>query len=168
MIKVINVLYHGNRRCGICKNKTEAVFHKWISDEFKYNIIKEFKSDWCINKSTNRNLPFDFCIQELKLIIEIDGRQHFQEVERFKTQTLDERRERDIYKIKKALKNKYSVLRIQQENIYNIKIWSDLKSIVKDLIFKSDIPKLLCIGNIYADIINDINYSEKYELSMIL
>lgn len=159
---------NGNRRCGICKNKTEAVFYKWISEEFKYDIIKEFKTDWCINKSTNRNLPFDFCIEELKLIIEIDGRQHFQEVERFKGQTLDERIERDIYKIKKGLKNNYSILRIQQEHIYNIKQWDSLKILVKELIVKSSIPRLLCIGNIYLNIINNINYSDKYELSIII
>lgn len=46
-----------------------------ISYNQDMNIIPQKMFDWCKNI---RCLPFDFCIEDLKLIIELDDRQHFE------------------------------------------------------------------------------------------
>ena len=40
-------------------------------------IKRQYKVKWCKNKLC---LPYDFAIEELKIIIELDGEQHFTQV----------------------------------------------------------------------------------------
>ena len=103
--------------CPLCKNKTEKKLIIWFENN-NINIINQPKYDWCINSETNRKLPFDFVIEDKKLIIELDGMQHFKDVKYFKT-TAKESILRDNYKTKCALDNNYSMIRIFQEDVYN-------------------------------------------------
>jgi len=98
--------------CPMCKNKTEKKLHDALKQIYP-TIIKEFKASWCKNK---RFLPFDFCISELKIIIELDGRQHFCDI-KFFPQPFIERHERDVYKEKCANDNGYHTIRIIQEDV---------------------------------------------------
>ena len=89
------------------------------------NIKSQYKFDWCKNPETNKYLPFDFVLLDEKIIIELDGIQHFKQVSNWLS--LDIQHERDIYKMKCANKNGYSVIRIFQEDVYNNTIlWKDL------------------------------------------
>ena len=62
--------------CSFCVNKTELIlFTKLV---ICYPTLKrQFKVGWCKNK---KHLPFDFVIEERKIIIELDGKQHFEQI----------------------------------------------------------------------------------------
>jgi very-short-patch-repair endonuclease len=103
--------------CKLCVNKSEGK----IYDELikKYNIQKQFRPKWCKNETTNKHLPFDFVIEEYNIIIEIDGEQHFRQVRNWLPP--DEIHKRDIYKMKCANNNSYSIIRIYQPDVYSNK-----------------------------------------------
>lgn len=68
-------------------------------------------------------MPFDFCIPEHKIIIELDGIQHFQQISNWSSP--EEQFENDKYKEKCANDNGYSVIRILQEDVfYDTYDWS--------------------------------------------
>jgi hypothetical protein len=114
-----------NKWCPICVNKTEKCILEFILPVHS-SIIHQYKPDWCRNMKTNRCLPFDFFIPELKIIIEIDGRQHFEYVSRFKNNVTDNQ-DRDIYKSLLALQNGISIIRIVQDDVWKNKIdWKKL------------------------------------------
>jgi very-short-patch-repair endonuclease len=103
--------------CPYCVNKTEFILYEYLQK--LYEITKQFKKDWCKNNDTNKYLPFDFCIEELKIILELDGRQHFEQVMNWKTP--EEQCENDKYKEKCANENGYSIIRLLQEDVFNDK-----------------------------------------------
>ena len=110
--------------CPICKNKTEKIVYKFLLEN-NFKLIKEAKYEWSKNENTNHILPFDFCIEDYKLIIEIDGMQHFENISYWNS-NFKEIQERDKYKMKIANKNGYSIIRILQMDIYHNKInWKD-------------------------------------------
>ena len=66
--------------CPQCKHKTELKLYEWLIEKYSSNkILREYKPSWCKNQKTKtkRCLPFDFLIEDLNLIIELDGPQHF-------------------------------------------------------------------------------------------
>jgi hypothetical protein len=146
-----------NNWCPICKNKTEKMFFKWLTNNYTYQIKHQPKYEWCKNNDTYKYLPFDFCIEELKLIIEVDGEQHFKQVSNWKSP--EKTFERDKYKSIQAIKQGYSILRIYQTDIYLNK--NNWKSNTKKAIKKYDKPEINCIGcdkkyDKYKKIIEDI------------
>jgi very-short-patch-repair endonuclease len=78
------------------------------------NLISQFKQEWC---KKLKHLPFDFCIPEYKIIIELDGRQHFQQVRNWSSP--EEQFENDKFKEKCANNNGYSVIRLLQEDVFH-------------------------------------------------
>lgn len=102
--------------CPKCVNKTE---HKLYEELIKIynNLIFQFKTEWCRNELSKRkcHLPYDFAIEERKIIIELDGEQHFKQVQKWTKP--EEIRNRDKYKMKLANDNHYSVIRITQEYV---------------------------------------------------
>jgi very-short-patch-repair endonuclease len=112
--------------CPKCVNKTELVVYNYLLETHK-ELIREGTFIWC--KKINL-LRFDFVIDNLKLILEIDGCQHFKQVSNWKSPEYT--RKNDIYKMKCAFENGYSILRIQQSYIYENKI--DWKSLLKTYI----------------------------------
>jgi len=99
--------------CPICKNKTEAKLYEKMKDIYP-SLENQFKQDWC--KRIN-HLPYDFCIPELKTLLELDGGQHFRQVRDWKSP--EEQFENDKYKEECANQNGYSVIRLLQEDVYN-------------------------------------------------
>ena len=85
--------------------------------EYFPDITYQYKENWCKNPSTNKYLPFDFCIEKYKIIIELDGLQHFKYVKNWNNNP-EEARLKDIYKMNRALENGYSVIRMLQEDVY--------------------------------------------------
>ena len=104
---------HTNQKCGCpsCVNKTEFLFLKKIQEHYP-TLKKQYKVEWCKNKNY---LPFDFVIEELKIIIEIDGPQHFVQVANWTSPKIQ--KETDKYKINCANENGFSVIRLLQIDI---------------------------------------------------
>jgi very-short-patch-repair endonuclease len=99
--------------CSICKNKTEKKLYKILSE--KYNTIYQSRYDWCMNTETNKHFPFDYELLDYKIIIELDGDQHFRQVWNWKSP--EESLKRDLYKMDKANENGYTVIRLYQEDV---------------------------------------------------
>jgi hypothetical protein len=70
----------------------------------------------CPVKHLESYLPFDFCIPEYKIIIELDGPQHFQQISNWSSP--EEQFENDKYKETCANDNSYSVIRLLQEDVF--------------------------------------------------
>lgn len=128
--------------CNCVNNKTENKLYNWLK-ETKYNVEKQQNYKWCKNLETNRYLPFDFVIEQYKIIIELDGRQHMEQV--FNWKSPEEIQKKDAYKMNKALENGYSVIRLLQEDVWkdknnwNIKLLENIK--------KYDIPQCIYQDN---------------------
>ena len=81
--------------------------------------------DWCRNPDTTKFLPFDFVIEALKVIIELDGPQHFKQVRNWMNPSKAYLRDR--YKEYVAKQNGYTVIRILQEDAWEDRIeWKPL------------------------------------------
>jgi very-short-patch-repair endonuclease len=102
--------------CPICVNKSEKKLYEQLLQTYP-NIVSQFRADWCKNIISKRNLPFDFVLEEQKVIIELDGNQHFVQVMNWKTP--EQQFKNDQYKEKCANDNGYSVIRIIQEDVWN-------------------------------------------------
>ncbi len=97
--------------CPYCINKTELKLFGKLSEI--YPVLKcQSKFDWCKNKTF---LPFDFVLNDKKIIIELDGRQHFERVGKW--QSYEETQKIDKFKMKCANNNGYSVIRILQKDV---------------------------------------------------
>jgi very-short-patch-repair endonuclease len=103
--------------CPFCVNKTEELLNIELTKH--YNIKRQFKVDWCKNSKTNRHLPFDFCIPEQKIIVEVDGPQHMKQIGNWQSPELT--KVNDLYKMKCANDNGYgySIIRILQKDIWH-------------------------------------------------
>ena len=130
--------------CPFCKHKTETKILDWLQESYRdYKISYQYKFDWCKNTKTNRLYAFDFVIEELNLIIELDGLQHFKQVSNWSSPELTQ--EKDIYKMLKVNEKGYTIIRILQEDVlYNKNNWeAKLKNAIKiyespDYIFISE------------------------------
>lgn len=77
-----NFTQHGGQVCSKCKN-TESIGESKIRhylDDNKINFIPQKWFDDCRDRNP---LPFDFYLIDFNIIIEFDGRQHFEETEHF-------------------------------------------------------------------------------------
>ena len=97
--------------CNLCKNKTELKVYEFLLSQ-NFNITYQAKFEWCRNRNC---LPFDFIID--KCIIELDGRQHFKDID-FWNSSFEEVLDNDIYKMKCAITNGYKIIRITQEDVW--------------------------------------------------
>lgn len=128
--------------CKFCKNKTEKLLLTWLEKTFEqYKIITQSTFDWCVNDESGKKLPFDFCIKKLKLIIELDGKQHFEQVMNWTPYEFTQNR--DIYKMIKALKNGYTVIRISQQDVWSKKY--NLNN-MKEYIKLHDYPRIIYLS----------------------
>jgi very-short-patch-repair endonuclease len=142
-IPFVHLLNHG---CPSCINKTEFLFLKKIQ-EFYPTLKKQYKVKWCKNKNC---LPFDFVIEELKIIIEIDGPQHFLQVANWTPP--DIQKETDKFKINCANENGFSVIRLLQIDILKDKFdWiEELKLSISKINNEQKIQNIfICKNNEY-------------------
>ena len=128
--------------CPTCKKKSENIVYEFISQ--LHDTERESKFDWC---RYEHKLPFDFFIKKYKCIIEVDGIQHFKQISNWVSPL--ETQKRDIYKMKCALKNNISVVRLFQPDIVKNKI--DWKKELLKVIKKYEKPEIIYIesGNMY-------------------
>jgi very-short-patch-repair endonuclease len=124
--------------CPLCVNKTEEKLFQVLIINYP-NIKHQFKANWCKNPITNQYLPFDFVLQTEKIIIELDGTQHFKQVSNWRSP--EEQYERDSYKMECANNNGYSVIRITQEDVYDDTFdwYKSLKDSIESIIQSKDI-----------------------------
>ena len=122
--------------CSNCKNKTETKVLEFLEQKYMNDIEFLAKFSWCININY---LPFDFVIKSLKIIIEVDGRQHFQQVSNW--QSPEEIQKNDFYKMKCALEKGYKIIRIFQEDILYERI--NWKYILEGTIIRIQTGKIL-------------------------
>lgn len=120
--------------CPFCKNKTERKVSYFLKD----NQVK-FKSQFKIIK----NRSYDFFLEDYKLIIEIDGDQHFRQVSNWESPL--ENLEKDIQKMNKAIENGYSILRIYQPDIWFDKI--EWKECITNNLYIREKPDITCISS---------------------
>lgn len=125
--------------CPKCRHKTEAKLCRWLeNNDFLFTFQAIFK--WCKNRKC---LPFDFLIDNIKVIIELDGRQHFRQVSNW--QSPEEAHERDLFKTSKALENGYSVIRVLQEDVLYDK--NDWESKLTNCLYLHKKPTCIFITN---------------------
>jgi very-short-patch-repair endonuclease len=126
-----------------CFNKTEAKLYEILLPLY-CTLITQFTPEWIKPKR------YDFCIPELKTIIELDGRQHFQQVSNWPSPEVQF--QNDKYKQKCAKENGYSVIRLLQEDVlYDRNDWCKKVDDAIEEIKNSDEPKniYLCENNEY-------------------
>lgn len=138
----------GDNWCPSCRWKTQEKVKQWLVDKYPdYTILSEVFFKWCVWEPTNGKCKYDFYIRELKLLIEIDGRQHFEQIGNWTSP--EETQQRDIFKMLRAKSRGMSMIRIYQEDILYDKI--DWKQILTDLIKYYDTPQIVYIGDYYCD-----------------
>jgi very-short-patch-repair endonuclease len=122
--------------CPTCKNKTEKkLYDKLI--EFYPGLKRQKKFD-DLKSDKNRHFCFDFCIEEHKIIIELDGQQHFEQVFNWKSPASQQ--QSDFIKMKYANNNGYSIIRILQEDVYkNAYDWlNELIAVINQIITENE------------------------------
>jgi very-short-patch-repair endonuclease len=73
--------------------------------------------DWCRYSKTNNIMPFDFGLTDRKILIELDGEQHFTQISNWES---PERVQiKDVEKINACIKNGYSIIHIYQKEVWN-------------------------------------------------
>jgi very-short-patch-repair endonuclease len=134
--------------CPSCVNKTENKLYNTLVSVYN-DVVQQFNAEWCTNI---QRLRFDFCLPEYKIIIELDGPQHFRQVMNW--QSCEETVERDRYKSDCANKNNYSVIRLLQEDVWDDKYnWSrELHNAIKKIRASTTVMNIyLCKNDEYAD-----------------
>jgi very-short-patch-repair endonuclease len=132
--------------CPFCINKTEWKLYEKLQSVYP-TITPQFKTEWCKNTTY---LPYDFCIPELNIIIELDGGQHFKQVMNW--QSPEVQFENDQYKEQCANDNNYSMIRLLQDDVWNDKYdWcKELCAAIEDIKRGDDIVNIyLCKNNEY-------------------
>ncbi len=96
-----------------------------------------------LRTETNSDYSYDYYIPSLNLLIELDGRQHFENVPRMKS--LKYNTEHDLTKIKYAKENNYSLIHLLTDDVRKNKNNWELKLFKK--IKKYEEPTLIFIDN---------------------
>jgi len=156
--------------CNCTVNKTESKLFKWLTTDKGYCVTRGAKFDFCKNIETGRHLPFDFVIDILitefdgssrimRILIELDGEQHFKDMICWRSLNKDQR-ERDVYKTKKANENGYDVIRLLQTDVFSDKNnWQQLLDTAIDNLkytYGKVMNQYIAVDNIYSEHIFDM------------
>ena len=118
--KICYISKPGGTWCPMCINKTEKKVYDWLKNKYG-NVEPQKKYNWCKNIN---ELPYDFVLEDYKIIIELDGAQHFIQVSNWIDPNLTHKT--DLFKMKCANKHGYSVIRILQDDVWQDKIdWEE-------------------------------------------
>lgn len=139
--------------CPYCKNKTEGKLLKYLTSIYK-ECKTQLRFDWCRYSKTRNIMPFDFGFEEYKLLIELDGRQHFEQIAKWDAPEITQLKDNE--KMSNAIINGYSIIRIYQEEVW--KDSYDWKTLLKnqiDQLIVDKTPKVIFISK--ADVYNTHN-----------
>ena len=143
----VHLLSHG---CPSCINKTEFNFFERIKQIYPL-IKRQYKVEWCKNKL---HLPYDFAIEEYKIIIELDGEQHFKQISNWTSPEIQF--EKDKYKMKCANENGFSVIRLPQFDILkdNFDWIIEIQTSISKIISEKKVQNIfICKNNEYINYI---------------
>ncbi len=115
--------------CPYCKNKTEGKLLEFIKTNYS-NYKGQLRFDWCRYSRTKNIMPFDFGLMDKKILIELDGEQHFSQVSNWDSP--ESVQVKDIEKITASIQNGYSIIHIYQKEVWNDTY--DWKDILKKVI----------------------------------
>jgi very-short-patch-repair endonuclease len=132
--------------CPDCIHKSEGKLSQWL-EKYGFQFRRQATFDWCIGES-GRYLRFDFYLESLNLIIELDGGQHFKQVSNWKSP--EEIRKVDKFKMDAAVSHGISVVRIYQPDVWDDK--NEWESELTNALDNYDTPEIIFIGEIYASI----------------
>ena len=138
--------------CPNCVNKTEEILFNELTKH--YIVQRQFKPNWCKNPKTNRYLPYDFILQDLIIIVEQDGPQHFKQIGNWQSPELT--KINDIYKMKCANDNGYSIIRLLQKDIWHDRYnWlQELLDNINKIVNEKNIQNIyMCKNNEYIEFI---------------
>ncbi len=126
--------------CPYHVNKTEMKLYDWLTEQ-KYEVKKEHRF-----KETKKS-RFDFYLPNHNLVIELDGKQHFEQVRNWNSP--EETQAKDKLKMDYCIKNNISMIRLLQEDVFNDKYdWQEeLTKYIK--VYDKSIVKMLEKGNQY-------------------
>ena len=103
------------RGCIYHVNKTEKKLHEWLL-KHDFNVRREEKFATLLKN----NSRFDFYLEDLDLIIELDGKQHFEPIKKWKSDP-KVNQEKDKAKMQFCYEYGLTVIRISQEDVASIK-----------------------------------------------
>ena len=134
--------------CSYCVNKTELILFNKLNEIYS-TIKRQYKVNWCKNK---KHLPYDFVIEVRNIIIELDGKQHFEQIGNW--QTPEKTRTNDIFKMKCANDNGFSIIRILQKDVYKNKYdwFNELQNNIVKITNEGRVQNIyMCKNNEYKD-----------------
>lgn len=130
--------------CPYCKNKTEGKLLEFIKDKFA-DYKTQLRFDWCRYSKTRNIMPFDFGLLKNKILIELDGRQHFEQIAKWDSHELTQLK--DIEKINYAITKGYSIIHIYQEEVWNDSYnWKKLLDKAIELLIWGSEPQVLFLS----------------------
>ena len=102
--------------CPYCKKKTEAKVLAFLkNEEGEWSTQNRF--EWGRFSKNNHFMPFDFVSLSKKMMIEVDGAQHFTQVSNWSSP--ESVQVKDIEKIQKCVREGFSIIHIHQVDIWN-------------------------------------------------
>ncbi len=122
--------------CPHCKNKTESVVYGWLFDWYGDDVIPQATFPWALS-NLNNNYKYDFFISTKRILVEVDGEQHFEQVGNWKSP--DVTVENDVHKMKLALEHGITIIRIARLDVCKNPSESQLK--LKTIIENTGRPK---------------------------
>ena len=133
---------NNGRWCRFCTNKTERKVYDFLQT-LSHKIKKEWAPKWlsteylCMNKGVLKTgryqYRFDFLLPDLNEVIEVDGRQHFEQVRNWPSPLCQQIR--DKYKEMKAKARGIRVTRLNQVDIWHDRV--DWRGIIKTIVEKN-------------------------------
>lgn len=117
------------------KSKGERIVEEFLKS-VGLPYCTQYKTLKCINPITGKQLPYDFEIPDFKVIVEVQGKQHYESVPYFHGKTtIKYQLFKDSFKRQFAIENGYKFVCIYPEdldnNIYKQKIMKAIVSSVK-------------------------------------
>ena len=110
--------------CPYCKKKTEATVYKFLKLQDE-EWTTQLRFPWCRFSNTGHVMPFDFGSISKKILIEVDGGQHFTQVSNWDAP--ESVQEKDIEKINYCIKEGFSIIHINQLDIWkNVYDWKEV------------------------------------------
>jgi hypothetical protein len=103
--------------CPYCKKKTEAKVYSFLKSQ-DGEWATQLRFPWCRFSNTGNVMPFDFGSISKKILIEVDGAQHFTQISNWEHP--ENVQMKDIEKIQYCIKEGFSIIHINQ-----LDIWKD-------------------------------------------
>jgi hypothetical protein len=126
--------------CPYCKKKTEAKVNTFLKNQ-EGEWSAQLRFPWCRFSNTSNIMPFDFGSISKKVLIEVDGAQHFVQISNWIGP--DSVQIKDIEKINYSIKEGFSIIHINQLDIWN-NVY-DWKKILQDQIQQLDGQEPQCL-----------------------